>query len=60
MWSIELTEGSGTGIHVPSLPKCLAPVIPAVCLGTYRTERTFGTSNEILAGRTNERTNEQE
>ena len=35
------TEVSGTGIDVPNLLKCPVPVIiPAVCLGTYRTEHT--------------------
>ena len=38
----ELTEVSGTGIDVPNLPKCSGPVIPAVCLGTYRTKHTLG------------------
>ena len=32
---------SGTGIDVPKLPKCPVPVIPAVCLGTYRTEHAL-------------------
>ena len=32
---------SGTDIDVPNLPKCPVPVIPAVCLGTYRTEHTL-------------------
>ena len=39
----ELTEVSGTGTDVvPNLPKCPVSVIPAVCLGTYRTEHTGG------------------
>ena len=39
----ELTEVSDTGMDVvPNLPKCPVPVIPAVCLGTYRTEHTRG------------------
>ena len=48
----ELTEVSGTGIDVVvKLPKCLVPilmsyrcpvpVIPAVCLGTYRADHTL-------------------
>ena len=32
----------GTGIDVvPNLPKCPVPVVPAVCLGTYRNEHTL-------------------
>ena len=27
---------------VPNSPKCPVPAIPAVCLGTYRTEHTLG------------------
>ena len=38
----ELTEVFGTGIDVQDLRKCPVPVIPAVCLGTYRTEHTLG------------------
>ena len=38
----ELTEVSGTAIDVvPNLPKCPVPVIPAVCIGTYRTDHTL-------------------
>ena len=38
-----LTEVFGTGIDVvPNLPKCSIPVIPAACLGTYRTKHTCG------------------
>ena len=38
----ELTEVSGTCIDVISnLPKCPVPVIPAVRLGTYRSEHTL-------------------
>ena len=39
----ELTKVSGTGIDVvQNLLKCPAPVIPAVCLGTYHIEHTLG------------------
>ena len=38
----ELTEVSGTGIDVaPNLLKGPVPVIPPVCLGTYRTDHTL-------------------
>ena len=38
----ELTEVFGTGIDVVlKLPKCPVPVIPAVCLGAYRTKHTL-------------------
>ena len=38
----ELAEVSGTGIDaVPNLTKCPAPVLPVVCLSTYRTEHTL-------------------
>ena len=41
LMSYRTSKGSGTGIDVPILPKCPVPVIPAVCLGTYRTEHTL-------------------
>ena len=50
----ELTEVSGTVIDViPNLPKCPVPVIPAVCLGAYRTEHTLGILYTPLIRNTN-------
>ena len=36
-----LPKLSGTGVDVPNLPNSPVPVLPAVCLGTYRTEHTL-------------------
>ena len=42
--STQFNEVFGTGIYVPNVPERPVPVIPAVCLGTYRTQHTLASS----------------